>query len=277
MSKNNGEQQGAPSLEAKDVRVYLPPSWLTRRFVVFALIGLLTIGPLPSVVIITGADQFIRNKIDDWMSGPDLYDSIILTPEEYARLPVHWRQALAENSVRDEAEMAGVRELVASLQLQHMLLVDRVAPYEVQGYMVRDGDHASQHPIPTLTVVDFATLEDLGILQSVQRGHEITFDVGGSPNGQQNVLGTSVAMVMKSTQEESTINLAVTRFTEAGLKLIRLLRVPSDIRYFEWMAKKVEQSEIAVELWAIGTDDIQADDQFVSVGQIQRNTVSAWP
>ena len=276
MSKDNGEQ-GAASLEAKDVRVYLPPSWLTRRFVVFLLIGLLTVGPLPSVVIITGADQFIRNKIDDWMSDPDLYDAIILSPEEYARLPVHWRQALAEIAVRDEAEMAGVQELVASLQLEHMLLVDKIAPYETQGYIVRDGDYSSQHPFPNLTVIDFATLEDLGILQSVQRGHEITFDISGSPNHQKNVIGTSVALVLKSTLEDNKLRLPITRFTDSGLRLIHLLRVPSDIRYFEWVAKKVEQPQISVELWAVGADETYADDQFVSVGQIQRDTVANWP
>ena len=206
MSEDTREQQGAASLEAKNVRVYLPPSWLTRRFVVLALIGLLTVGPLPSVVIITGADQFIRNKIDNWMSDPDLYNSLTLGPDEYARLPVHWRQALAEIAVRDEAEAAAVQELIKTLKPEDIMLVNRLAPYETNGFIIRDSEYSSQHPIPTLSLVDFARLEDLGILQTVQQGFDITYDLGSSPSHQSYIVGTTVALVMLGSQQGETSN-----------------------------------------------------------------------
>lgn len=277
MSTDTSKQQELASLKTGDVRVYMPPAWLTRRFVVFSLIGMLTVGPLPFVLLITAADQFIRNKIDDWMSDPDLYKSVILRPEEYQRLPVHWRQALAEIAVRSEPDAAGVQELIKTLTSEHITLVDLVAPYAIRDFIVRDTKRPSQHPIPALSVVDFATLQDLGILQAVQRGHEITLDLSSSPNHQANWLGTTVALVMKGTQTENKVKLPITRFTEAGISLVRLLRIPSDIRYFEWLAKKMEQSNLNVELWTIRTDQENANAGIVGTGRIQRDTVPTWP
>lgn len=277
MSKDNGEQQGAASLEAKDVRVYLPPSWLTRRFVVILLISLFTVAPLPSVAIITGADQFIRNKIDDWMSDPDLYDSIILGPEEYSQLPVHWRQTLAEVAVRQEPEISDVKNLIATLKFENMVLVDKVAPYKIEGFIVRDKSYDSRHPIPTVTVKDLDTLEHLGILQSVQVGHKFPIDLGESVNYRKDLFGSTVGMSLRGAQQDSQVEIKITQFTEAGVVLVDRLRVPSDIRYFEWLAKKVEQSGISVELWAIGTDGNITDNTFESIGQIQRNSISNWP
>lgn len=276
MSEDNREQQGGALLEAKDVRVYLPPSWLTRSFVYRILIFVFVLGPIPTVLLITGADQIIRNKIDEWMSAPDLYESLALRPEEYARLPVHWRQTLAEIAVRAEPEIAEVQGLIETLTFEHIQLVDKVAPHKVEGFIVRDDNNTTRHPMPTLSVTDFDTLEDLGILQSVHTGHEVTFDMGGSANFSKNLLGATVALVMRGTQENNQVKVSVTRFTELGIGLIDLLRVPSDIRYFEWLAQKVENLEVSVELWAIGTDEVY-DDRFASVGRVQRDSISDWP
>ncbi len=162
-------------LQAGEVRVYAPPDWLTRRFAIWALIGTFTLGPAVAALFFTAVDQWVRNTIDDRMSDPDMYKSVSLKPEEFSRLPLHWRQALAEISVRSEtAELAEVRELMKTLTPEQTELIDRIAPYVTDGMLVRDSDNSSNHSIPGLSLINFATLEELGILQNIQRGLRIT-------------------------------------------------------------------------------------------------------
>ena len=277
MSGDTSEKQEAAFVEAKEIRVYLPPSWLTRGFVYRVLVCFLVLGPIPTVLLITGADQIIRNKIDDWMSGPDLYESLALEPHEYRHLPVRWRQALAEIAVRDEPGAATIQELINKLNPAHIKLVNQIAPFEAGGFLVRDDGEISRHPIPRLSLVDFATLEDLGILHAIQQGLAMTISLDSSSNYQSHLLGTSVALVMRAAQKDSEVKFSITRFTETGLSLIRLLRVPSDIRYFEWLAKRIEQPDVSIELWAIERSGLDPDAEIVGLGRIQRDTVPSWP
>ncbi len=275
MSAKITEQQEITSLQARDVRVYLPPSWLTRRFAIVSLIGLFTVGPLPVVLLVTAGDQYVRNRIDDWMSDPDIYNYVTLRQDEYERLPVHWRQVIAELAARSDPETAAVRELIRTLTTEHIELVDRIAPYMIQDFIIRDSTHQSQHPIPALSVADFAMLEDLGILQSVQQGHEITPTFDPSQSRQVNWFGTTLALAMTGT--DSTVKLPITRFTEPGRNLMRLLRVPSHIGYFEWLAKRVEQSDVTAVLWAIGIRQDGTDARILSSGRIHRDSIPTWP
>ena len=41
-------------------------------------------------VISTFFDQAIRNIVDEWMSEADLFDSISLSPDDYAELPLYY-------------------------------------------------------------------------------------------------------------------------------------------------------------------------------------------
>jgi len=255
-------------LRAGKVRVFAPPTWLTRKFVILTLIGVFTVGPIPATFVITVADQWLRNIVDDRMSDPDIFNSMSLDREEYALLPLHWRQALAELSTRAAtAELADVRELIRTLTPEQITLIDRIAPYAIDGFLVRDRGKPSNHPIPGLSLVHFATLEDLGIIQDVQRGYS-TSDL---PHDRPFVFrGTTAALQVQTSDQGNAVSLPVTRFTELGSTLIDLLRVPSDIRYFEWIAKQIDQDNVDLTIWATGA-------RLDNVGRIHRETVAPWP
>ena len=260
--------QEVPRPQSGELRVYAPPAWLTRRFVIWALISIFTIGPVPVAFVMTAVDQWLRNIIDDLMSGPDMYKSLSLGPKEYLGLPLHWRQVLAEISVRPEtAEMAATRELIKTLTPEQIELVDQIAPYVVDGFLVRDRQSASNHPIPGLSLVDFETLEDLGILQNVREAYT-------RPNQPINVpmvmSGKTAALKIRRLGQEGDVSLRVTRLTEMGSTLVGLLRVPSDIQYFEWIARKIDGEGVNVTVWATGP-------RVEASVQIQRDSVSAWP
>ena len=267
-SDTTDEVQELLRLKAAEVRVFLPPAWLTRKFVILVLLGMFTVGAVPVSIIMTVADQWLRNYVDEVTGEPDMYESVAISPEEYLRLPLHWRQALAEISVRPEtAEMAETRELMKTLTPEQMALMDKIAPYVIEGFLVRDTDRTSNHPMPGLLLVDFGTLEDLGILQDVQRGHRIN-DL--ARDSLVVLRGTTAALRLQGSDPESAVSLPVTRLTELGNTLIGLLRVPSEIRYFEWIAKEVDQDGVDVQMWTTGA-------HLDSAVQVQRDLVAPWP
>lgn len=276
MADSEGEDGSIP--EAAQIKVILPPPWLTRRFVVWTLVSVLTVGPIPAALLLTVGDQWLRNRVDEWMSGPDLFKSLSIRPDEYRKLPLRWRQVLGEVAVREPTGAAGLQELAKSLTVDHIRLVDEIAPYAVGGfvagsYIVRDEEQTSRHPIPGLSVKDFGVLQDLGVLQSVERGHLQA--IAGS------IFGTTVALEVQLDDPARKPTLNITSFTELGEKLIRLIRRHSNMAYFEWVAQEIEESvsgHATVNLWAIGTHEPGRVGPLRDIGRIiDRSTTSALP
>ena len=77
-------------------------------------------------VISTFFDQWIRNMVDDWMSEPDLFESISIRPDEYAQLPPYWRQALAEIALRPKEEVVDVQNVIEGLRAKDCAVERRV-------------------------------------------------------------------------------------------------------------------------------------------------------
>ena len=195
----------------------------------------------PAISVISPfVDQAIRNKVDDWMSEADLFDSISISPDDYAELPPYWRQTLAEIALRPKEEAVDAQTIIKGLKLTDIGLVDLLAPYAISNGIgiLRDEKQLSEHPMPELSYRDFSHLEDLGILEDVNNG--ITFDLtkNWNPNSGFVLNGATVALRFKA--NDSTINyvMRATAFTRGGWQLIEALRVPSNISYFEWSRSK---------------------------------------
>ena len=269
MPIDDSDETREPSrLQSGEICVYAPPAWLTRRFAIGVLLGTFTLGPVPAALLVTAGDQWLRNIVDEAMSEPDMYSSLAIDAEEYLGLRLHWRQALAELSVRPEtAETAEIRELMKTLTPDQIALIDKIAPYVIDGVLVRDSGSPSYHPMPGLSLVDFATLEDLRILQGVRDAYK-------RPNQPLNVpmvmTGATAALKVTRFGEEGDVSLSVTRLTDMGQTLVRLLRVPSDILYFEWVARRLDQDGVDVKVFATGASPVGS-------ALIHRHTVGAWP
>lgn len=174
------------------------PHWLTKRLAVRFLICLvagISIGP----VVVTIVDQWLRNSVDDWMGGPDLYNSLSIGPDQYRELPLHWRQALAEIAVRDSSESVALKSLVKALSIEDMQLISHIAPYAIHqssSFVVRH-DSRTRHPMPELSLLDFGALETLGLFQPTELA-------GFTWRIDDNLFGMTVAIavqVLDSTQE----------------------------------------------------------------------------
>ena len=277
MGEKSNERKVRTRVQPGDVRVYTPQPWLTRRFVIAALSVSLIFGPLWSVIIYTAADQYIRNTIDEWMSDPDLYETLTLKPEEFGELPVHWRQVLAEIATRPRTDAAGLQKLAKELGPEEIALIDRIAPYVSQDFLVRDQEQPSRHPMPTLKLIDFVKLEEMGVLQDVTQGLEMTFTVKPPSNQPVFIRGSTALVSMQSAEGETNVKIPITRLTAAGAELVKLLRTPSDIRFFEWVAKKVQSAEVESQVWALGAGDDATAPIGTSAGKIERLNGAPWP
>ena len=234
-------------------------------------------GPIIATLISPFVDQTIRNIVDDWMDSPDLYDSISITPDEYAQLPVYWRQALAEITLRPKEEAIDVQNIIKSLKAADMRLISSLAPYAISEGIFRDNSKLSEHPMPELSFSQFLHLQDTGILENVGSGVRQRYTEHLILGSEFNLRGTTVQLkfIPKSAKESPVLE--VTRFTKGGKQLIDALRVPSNIGYFEWFAKNLEEKGFTVELFTFANHKNSALKQNEVQSRIERHTIQAWP
>ena len=246
---------------------------ITRSFVFKMVLIVALAGP----VISSFVDQMIRNTVNDWMSDPDLFDSISIRPDEYAQLPPHWRQALAEIALRPKEKAVDAQTVIEGLKVEDIKLVDLLAPYATSFGILRDNSQLSEHPMPELSYSDFSHLQDLGILEDINNGMRFDFTESLNHNLEINLLGTTVLLKFKSKNAKTRFMLETTAFTSGGKQLIEALRAPSNIAYFEWFAKNLEEKGLAVELFATDTRKNSVPEMHEIQGRIERHSIPVWP
>ena len=250
---------------------------ITKSFVIKMVLIVALVGPAIATLISPFVDQAIRNKVDGWMSSPDLFDSISTTPDEYAQLPPYWRQALSEIALRPKEEAVDAQSIIEGLKLTDIKLVDLLAPYATSAGILRDNSQLSEHPMPELSYSDFSHLEDLGILEDVNNGMKFDLTKDWNPDSEISLAGTTVHLRAKAKNSTVKAALEATAFTRGGKQLIEALRVPSNIAYFEWFAKHLEEEEFTVDLFAIGIKKNSMSEMKEIQGRIDRQSIPAWP
>ena len=247
------------------------------RKIVFAYFLVLTISVLPWTAVFSTVgsmvDQYFRNTVNTWMKESDLFDSISITPKEYASLPDYWRQTLAEISSRPTESAAGVKRLLSDLTLKDIKLIDLIAPYWTTNGLVRDTSNSSTgHPMSELSSENFVHLETLGILQEVATGVKVP-----TTGERINFTGESVVLVAARNTSSESSGITVTPFTRDGKQIMEALRVPSSVPYFEWIAKKIERNGARVELYTVSRENNNNWGLLQVQGQILRSSISSWP
>ncbi|MDE0716728.1 MAG: hypothetical protein OXH64_02185, partial [Rhodospirillaceae bacterium] len=215
-------------------------------------------------------DQYFRNTIDDLMSAPDFFDHVSITEEEYASLPEYWRQALAEIALRPMETSAEVKRLIYRLSVADIRLIDLLAPYWTNIGIIRDDKRTSEHPIPNLSYIQMLHLESVGVLEDVNDG--LKTDVR-----KVSLIGHTINLIMEAEKEDKSITIRSTALTRGGNQLMNALRVNSNVEYFEWFAKILEQQGARVELYVIGIREGEAGLTRVRQGQIIRQSLPTWP
>ena len=91
----------------------------------------------------------------------------------------------------------------------------------------------------------FLDLESLGVLQSVYNGTKVLRNLISVPYVIQS--GTHTVTIRRG-QDATNLAFSTTRISEPWVKLIGLLRIPTDEEYIEWFASKIEEQGFNVEV-----------------------------
>ena len=276
MFKNLTRRKSHPSPPAGEKQNPAKEEGITRGFVFKMVLIVVLGGSAISAFISPFFDQAIRNIVDGWMSEADLFDSVSISPGDYAELPPYWRQALAEIALRPEEEAVDVQNIIKDLKLADIKIIDLLAPYATHIGILRDDNQLSEHPMPDLLYSDFSHLENLRILEDVNNGREYDITKYLSPDSNIDIRGTTVTLRFKANDPTIKFVIKTTAFTSGGKQLIEALQVPSNITYFEWFAETLEEKGFTVELLAMGVKKSSMSEAKEIQARIERHSIPAW-
>ena len=194
-----------------------------------------------------------------------------LNPEKFQDLPLHWRQALAELAVAPRADFPALARFVRELRPDDIKLIDRVAPAIAHNgsihFLVRSRTSPHRHPHLGLEFADFQRLREIGLLH--HESSRTGVQVKPSDATPVSVWGSSVALAFYSLDGEATLEFDVETFTDVGAALVELLRVPSNLRYFAWVADTIRNSDLDVQLWAFTPSPALPEKIAPGMGRIE--------
>jgi len=225
------------------MKAFVPTQWSSSNWQIALLTAILVF------VATSSFDQFIRNRVDEHMYGYALRELLPVSIDDYQALPIHWRQAISELSIRrkfvGDAESKVLFATLEHFNVQQLKLVDKiVVPYMMFDFLARDpSQRDTQHPVPNAVYADFLDLESLGVLQSVVNGTLIRRNI----TSDRYVIHTeSYTVPIYPGQDSTNLEFPTTRISEPWVQLIELLRVPTDGEYIEWFAEKIRESGFSV-------------------------------
>ena len=258
------------------MRTYVSGQWFTKRFFMWAVFWVSIGGPAIGAAVFGLFDQTVRNTVDTWMSGPDLFEHIALSEEQYKALPLEWRQTLAETVLRPEGAALNAKSVVETATVDDLELIGRLAPFLVARHIARDEQLLSEHPIPGISYEDMRRLEEIGIVDDVNLG--MSFPLKSERNNPSTVRLPGTTMLVEARGESKDIDskIELTRLTVAGYTLLTGLRAPSNVAYFEWIGKRLERDGWVVSLIAVGTDSGQDITKRTGQGVVNRESIANW-
>ena len=245
---------------------------ITRLLRKVALLGsiVLLLNLLPWSVVITTvggmADQYFRNLVNRWMSGAELFQHLAIDEEEYYSQPLHWRQALAEISLREGDEEEALKQFVSRLGTYEIGILELAAKYALSGGLVDSRSAAGGDPMRELSRMDLMHLEAIGIIDSVlPLNHKYLRPAADAKSGDGStdnlwLVGHQYAIHLRATTAGSGATLSFMVLTEVGSKLFRALRRPTSLRYLCWHQHDFRERQISAEIWSITWLGVEGDE-----------------
>ena len=218
------------------------------------------------------ADQYFRNTVNQWMSGPDIFEHLAIGEDEYNNLPLHWKQALAEITLREGDEDEALRQFVSQLDSRQIDLLELVAQRELSGSLLvfRPSDGK---PVEELSHMDLMHLEAIGVIDSVLplnhkkiRSATDTKSDGDTTDSLWQVghqYGIHLRVVTTGKEAGFSFNV----LTDIGKKLIDALRRPRSLSYLCSLHYHYTKMGLSAEIWSLREDEM-AEFSYYPVAEI---------
>ena len=229
--------------------------------------ALLLLSLLPWSVLFTTAggmaDQYFRNMVDEWMTEGELFKYLAIDEDEYYSLPLHWRQALAEITFREDDEDEALRQFISRLDIDDIKALELVASRALTGALLASRDAGEGSPTREISYMDLIHLEAIGIIDStLPLNHKTIRAATEGAGGDQNpdhlwLSGHQYALLLHSVAPDDSVQLSFHVLTEIGTDLLAALRNPPSLEYLCWLQDHFRAQEMAAEIWSITEDGME--------------------
>lgn len=207
------------------------------------------------------ADQFFRNTVNQWMSGPEIFEHLAIGEDEYNNLPLHWKQALAEIVLREGDEDEALRKFVSQLDTRQVDLLELVAQRELSGSLLvfRPSDG---NPVEELPHMDMMHLEGIGVIDSVVPLNHKSIGTSTDTKSDSDTTDSlrlaghqyGIYLGIGTTGKGTSFSFNV--LTETGKKLIGALRRPTSISYLCSLQSHYRKMGLSAEIWSLREDEM---------------------
>ena len=198
------------------------------------------------------ADQYFRNTVNQWMSGPDLFQHLALDHEQYSNQPLHWRQALAEISLREGDEDESLRQFISQLGTQEIQLLETVAEYALSGALLYARDTVQE-----FSASDLMHLEAIGVIDSrLPLNHKrirLETDAASGTDVTESLwlVGHQYGIHLRALMPENEASLSFNVLTENGERLVEALRRPASLAYLCGLHRNFHSMQMSAVIWSI--------------------------
>ena len=252
---------------------------ITRLLRKVALLGsvVLLLNLLPWSVVFTTvggmADQYFRNLVNHWMSGEDLFQHLAIDEDEYYSQPLHWRQTLAEITLRKGDEEEALRQFISRLGTDEIMILESVAKHALGGALLHLRSTPDGDSIRKLSYMELMHLEAIGIIDSaLPLNHKNIRVVTDATAGDQNtdnlwLAGHQYAIHLRTSTTRNGASLSFNALTEIGKRLVKALRRPTSLPYLCWLQRHFHRQKMSVEIWSI-TRQGGEGDHFHAISEI---------
>ena len=239
----------------------LPARWepklvtrLLRLSACFVVANVLA-GLVPGAFVFAALDQFFRNTVNEWMSGPDLFRHLAIGEGDYAKQPMRIRQALAEIAVRGDDEDEALKQFISVVSTRELGLVDAVAKYALDDALVWVGGMDPQGWHGEIPGQDLDLLEGAGVVQprSALDNKGVVLKNGDTAQ----LKGYRYTLRVSGDGADAIVAWRYISLMETGRKLVRALRRPTSLPYLCRLQRYFHAKQMLAEIW------VQADSGTV--------------
>ena len=230
---------------------------LRKASLMISIVLLINLVPW-SFILTTGGsmlDQFFRNKVNHWTSGPELFRHLAIKQNDYHDLPLYWKQTLSEITVRDGEDEEEIKQFISSLDSYDLRVLDLVASYALGGALVVERTLNRRPQVGKLTSRDIAHLVNKRIITSALPIDHITLGTKGGNDGdnsetptKQPLAGFHYGMLVYSNNEKS---LSFFDLSELGKRIVKSMRKTTSILYLCRLQKHLSEEDIIAEIIVI--------------------------
>lgn len=215
------------------------------------------------------ADQYLRNLVNRWTSGPELFEHLAIDVDEYYSLPLHWRQALAEIAFREDDEDAALKQFISRLDMRDIEILELVAKYAVSGGLLDLRQSAADgNPAREIKTMDIIHLQAIGIIDSQLPLNHRTIPTEVDATVLNWLVGQRYALHLRSPPNSNSVRLSFRVVTETGMELVEALRRPTSISYLCWLQSHYSERGLVAEIWSTISKELEQGFEHFPVSEL---------